>query len=283
MSKLNFDDEDDKPKKAATKKAAPAKKAPAKASESTSAKNPPAKQQKQELSRPASAAKGVHGEIDENDIVLPRLNIVNPTSKLCTEEDMPIGSFVLEKELVLATRDDKLNFVVLDITKLYQQKVDYQGGETPNVVSTKAEVAAAGGTTKWSEEAVEEERYYQPLAHVVLLIQAPAKLDKSELHRFPLEYDGAHWARVIFTVAGGAYNAFAKAIITHGMGKLQSAGGLFTGLWTLKSVKKSNDDNTWYVPTSKLVGVVTDKETYDFLAEQADDDFSLATSSGEEE
>lgn len=282
MSKLNFDDDEESTSKKAPAKKAASKKASAKNPPAKAAKNPPAKAAKNAITKPADVGGGIHGEIDENDIVLPRLNLVNPTSKLCTEDDMPIGSFVLEKELVLAERESRLNFVVLDITKLYQQKVDYDSGETPNVVSTKAEVLEAGGTTKWSEEAVDEERYYQPLAHIVLLMQAPKDLDESELHRFPLEYDGSHWARVIFTVAGGAYNTFAKSIITHGMGKLKNAGGLFTGLWTLAAAKKSNDNNTWYVPVSKLVGVVSDEETFNFLAEQADDDFSLAKSSDDE-
>lgn len=279
MSKLNFDDDEPTPKKATTKKATSKKATTKKATP----KQEVAKSPKRELSKaPKQAASGIHGEIDESDIVLPRLNLVNPTSKLCTEEDMPIGSFVLEKEVVLATRDGKLNFVVLDFTKLYQQKVDYQGGESPNVVATKAEVIEAGGTLKWSPEAVDNETYYQNLAHVVVLLQAPEDLDESESHRFAIEELGARWARVIFTVAGGAYNTFAKSIVTHGMGKLQNAGGLHTGLWTVKATKKSNDDNTWYVPASKLVGIVEDEETLEFLAGQADDDFSTARTSEDE-
>lgn len=284
MSRLSFDDDNEAPvkaaaKKTASKKTAAKKTAPAKETPSAIREAAP----KRELAKPQQNSSGIHGEIDESDIILPRLNLVNPTSKLCTEDDMPIGSFVLEKEVVLATREGKLNFVVLDLTKLFQQKVDYQGGETPNVVATKAEVLEAGGTLDWSPEAVEDETYYQNLAHVVMLVQAPSDLDESELHRFPLEYDGAHWARVIFTVAGGAYNSFAKAIVTHGMGKLRRAGGLFTGLWTVKAAKKSNDDNTWYVPVSKLVGVVDDPDTFAFLAEQASDDFSTARTSDSDE
>lgn len=280
--KLNFDDDGAAPakktaaKKTAVKKTAATKSAPAKKAGKTAAnKNTPAKQERQELTTPAATNySGVHGEIDQDDIILPRLNLVNPSSRLHTEDEIDNGVFVLDKEWELTEKEGTINVVVLDITKRYQQKVDYDSGEMPQVFNTRAEVEENGGTLKWSKEAIDDETYYQNRADIILLLQAPKGTPEEEMHRFGLDHDGEAYTRCVYTIVGGGYNTCAKRIFTNAMGKLANAGGTFTGIWQLSSKKKDNGENIWWTPLSKLLGVVTDPETFAFLQEQSGDDFS---------
>jgi hypothetical protein len=219
------------------------------------------------LARPthAPAVEGLEGELDASDIRLPRLNIVNGNSKLHTDDDYPIGAFVVEKELQIAGKDEELTLVVLNIAKSFQQKIEWGGDEMPLRFRTKEEVEANGGTTKWSKEAVDAGEYYQPRADMVLAILAPEGLDESELHRFPEELGDSKWGRFIFTVAGGGYQSMAIPVITAALGKLKTRGGLAAGVFTVKAVKKSGNGNTWVVPQAKFDQLVDDPDQLAFF------------------
>lgn len=219
------------------------------------------------LARPthAPAVEGLEGELDASDIRLPRLNIVNGNSKLHTDDDYPIGAFVVEKELQIAGKDEELALVVLNIAKSFQQKIEWGGDEMPLRFRTKEEVEANGGTTKWSKEAVDAGEYYQPRADMVLAILAPEGLDESELHRFPEELGDSKWGRFIFTVAGGGYQSMAIPVITAALGKLKTRGGLAAGVFTVKAVKKSGNGNTWVVPQAKFDQLVDDPDQLAFF------------------
>lgn len=219
------------------------------------------------LARPthAPAVEGLEGELDASDIRLPRLNIVNGNSKLHTDDDYPIGAFVVEKELQIAGKDEELTLVVLNIAKSFQQKIEWGGDEMPLRFRTKEEVEANGGTTKWSKEAADAGEYYQPRADMVLAILAPEGLDESELHRFPEELGDSKWGRFIFTVAGGGYQSMAIPVITAALGKLKTRGGLAAGVFTVKAVKKSGNGNTWVVPQAKFDQLVDDPDQLAFF------------------
>lgn len=228
----------------------------------------PVKETTTALAKPsAPAVNGLEGELDASDFRLPRLNLVNGSSKLATEMDFPIGAFVVEKEVVVAEKDQTLTAVVLNLVKSYQQKLPYgESDELPLRFRTEEEVKENGGTTKWSEEAVEEGRFYQKRADLVVAILAPEGLDESELHRFPEELDGSRWGRFVFTVAGGGYQTLAVPAITAACGKLKNRGGLAAGLFEIKGVKKSGNGNTWYVPQARIIDIVTDEAQLAFFS-----------------
>lgn len=216
------------------------------------------------LAAPAPAV-GFEGELDQRDVVMPRLNVVNPTSKLCTEQDLPAGSLVFEKELILFEKgSDPLDVVVLRVIKKYQQKLPFDGDETPLVFDTSDEVRANGGTTNYSKDAEEEGRFYQSIAHVVLAVRAGDDIDESELYRFPHDHNGSSWACGVMTVAGSGYKSFAVPMITKIVGALRQT-GTHSGLWKISVEKRSNDKNTWYVPVAKFVTVISDAEDLGFF------------------
>lgn len=236
-------------------KATPAKSVPAKAPAKTTA-----------LATAPAPAGDVEGDIDASDLRLPRLNLVNPTSTLATEQDFPVGGFVVEKELIVAERDGSLDVVVLHMRKRFQQKLPWgeQRDEPPIICNTKEEVLENGGTLNYSQEAIDDERYYQKMADFVLALRAPDDLPEEELHRFPLEMGGSRWGRFVFTVAGGSYATFAVPVITARQGKLRAL-GLPGGVWSLSSVKKSGKGNVWYVPAVKFSQIIDETEELEFF------------------
>jgi len=221
------------------------------------------------LAAPATPASGIEGELDQRDIRLPRFNVVNPTSKLCTEQDFPAGAIVFEKEVTLFEKGaDQLDAVVLRLKKVYQQKLPFDGDERPQVFDTSKEVEENGGTTKYSKEAEEDGRFYQSVAHIVLAVRAPNDLPAEELYRFSHEHGGANWAVGIITVAGSGYTNFAVPVINKVFGALKSV-GISGGFWGLGTEKRSNDKNTWYVPVAKFNSVLTDADDLAFFRDLA--------------
>jgi hypothetical protein len=236
------------------------KAAPVKAELATPAKTTTA------LATPAVSSVGFEGELDSRDVVMPRLNVVNPTSKLCTEQDLPAGSLVFEKELILFEKgSDPLDVVVLRVIKKYQQKLPFDGDETPQVFDTRAEVEAEGGTVNYSKDAEEEGRFYQSIAHIVLAVRAGEEISEGEFYRFPHEHAGSYWACGVITTAGSGYKSFAVPVISKVVGALRQT-GTYSGLWKVSVEKRSNDKNTWYVPVSKFVSIISDPEDLAFFS-----------------
>lgn len=214
---------------------------------------------------------GFEGDIDASDLRLPRVNIVNPLSKLHTEDGHDIGAIIGNKQFVLAAKGEKILGVVLYGRKRYQQKLPYNSDETPLILDSQTEVKANGGTIEYSKEAIAELRFFEPVAHFVLAVQAPDELPEEYSDLFPYEAedeDGvSRWGRFAFTVAGGSYKSFAKNIITSAASTLRD--GLWHGVWAFGTEKKVNDKGTWYIPTSAFKGKLKDPEQIAFFADLA--------------
>jgi len=280
MSILSFGDTSEAAAPAKTEEAAPAtqeavqeKTAPAeKTKESAPAPAPEAKQEVVAAAETthALAAPGVGtnvvGEIDSDDIETPRLNLVNPLSPLKKPANggFPEGHFVFNKTLDLGKQVD---FVPLLVVKKYQQKVPYEGEIDANVVDTKAEVRAAGGTTVYSKEAREEMRFYEDMAHIVVLIKAPEGLDEDELLNFPEEFQGERWGKAAMTVSGGGYRDSARKLITALANKLSKI-GLHRSMWRMTPNEHNGKNDTyWFTPAMRQGPIFNDPEVVAFLDE----------------
>ena len=204
---------------------------------------PTLKQELSAASAPVKSASGIEGEVDNRDIQLPRLNLLQKTSELVDVGFSP-NSFALNKEIPLGK---SLEAVVVKLTKKFQQDTVYGSDVTPHVCDTLAEVREAGGSTEWGSD-----NRYSELAHIQLLVKAPAGTSEDQLDAFPYEVDGAHWAPCMLTVAKTAYKAAAKPIITAAFSTLRA--GLHHGLWTVAAEMKSAPMGTWSVPQFKLTG-----------------------------
>jgi hypothetical protein len=192
---------------------------------------------------PTKVAAGIEGEVGNNDIQLPRLNLLQKTSELVDAGFTP-NTFALNKEIPLGKT---LTAVVVKLKKQFQQDIPFGSEVQPHVCDTLAEVREAGGSTEWGAE-----NHYSEMAHLQLLVKAPDGLSEDQLDAFPYAVDGGHWAPCMLTVAKTAYKAAAKPVITAAFSTLRA--GLHHGLWTVAAEMKSAPMGTWSVPQFKLTG-----------------------------
>lgn len=205
---------------------------------------------------------GIIGEISMEDIKPPRLNLVQKVGNL--GDQFTPGSYVFDKTFEIVGPGKEMNVTVIKLKKYYQQKVAFGSDMTPQRFDRAEDVRAAGGTTKWSEEAIAEGIYYAETADVLLAIEAPAELDADHVATFfPYSHDDKNYGLLIYTITSSAFTSFGRRIITDAAGVLR--GGPHTGYYRLKSVKQTNATNSWFVPSAQF-GKKHDEATAAFFA-----------------
>jgi hypothetical protein len=156
-----------------------------------------------------TTASAPDGNISRDDIILPRVNLVQKSGKLC--DDFAPGSFLFEKQVVLATPGNSFSAVVLGHSKYYQEKVEYGSDEFGRRANNEEEVRNLGGTTTWG---VNDKPYFQPVADLLLAVKAPPGVEGDALDLFPYQTGDEHYAIAIYTVASSAYTSLAKRVFT---------------------------------------------------------------------
>lgn len=196
--------------------------------------------QKNELTTQPQALGTIVGDINTEDIVIPRLNIVQSVGQLA--ELFNAGSVVLNKEVELPT---PLELTILLARKQYVENLDFDSDERPMVFNTLEEVKAAGGTIEWEENVKPS---FAQILHVHVLFKAPAGLD----YALPLEYGGCAYGMAQWTLRGVAYSRAGKNIITAA--KLSLRDGLLNGKWELSTKREKFGKNSVFVPVLRNAG-----------------------------
>lgn len=196
--------------------------------------------------------------LDRSDIILPRVNLVQKSGKLC--DDFQPGSFLLEKQAILAKPGADFTAVVLGTDKYYQEKVEYGSDEFGRRANSEGEVRQMGGTTTYG---VADKPYFQNVADLLLAVKAPEGLPEDQLDLFPFPYEDGHYAVAVYTVAASAYTSLAKRIFTDSLYTLKA--GLHLGEYKLKSELKRNAQNSWYIPTASMPRKYNDAAKAEFF------------------
>jgi len=200
------------------------------------------------------------GNISREDIILPRVNLVQKSGKLC--DDFQPGSFLFEKQVVLAKPGESFTAVVLGHTKYYQEKVEYGSDEFGRRANSEEEVRKLGGTTTWG---VNDMPYFQPVADLLIAVKAPQSADGDVLDLFPYQYGDEHYAIAVYTVASSAYTSLAKRVITDSLYTLKA--GLHLGEYQIHSELKKNAANSWYIPVPAMPKKYNDEAKAQFFAD----------------
>lgn len=197
------------------------------------------------------------------DIVFPRINIVQFVGKLSQEENFDPGTIVLGSANVIHTpesKDDKgtapLNLTVLGFRPLqYVEKLT--GGKQGRLANSESEVVRMGGTLAWKEWEASKAggkplAYFQTLATALILVEKPTTYEDPDQLDFPYLYQpegspARYFALALWGMKGSSYTKGAKTIRTQRkIGSLRKT--YLAHSWTLTTFKDSKDDNYYFVP-----------------------------------
>ncbi len=193
----------------------------------------------------------ISGDVDSDDILIPRLNVVQGVGPL-SELYQP-GQIVLNKETVLSDGATPIELTVLSARKQFAENLPFDSDERPRVYNTLEEVHEAGGSIEWKDD---EKPSFTPILHVQLLLKAPAGAEGA----FPLEYKGEPYALALWTLRGVAYTRAGRNILTAARFSLRD--GIHHGKWTLATKREKFGRNSVFVPVLRNVG----RHDADFLA-----------------
>lgn len=197
----------------------------------------------------ASALGEVSGDISASDIRLPRLQITYGVGGLA--EAFAPGDWILDKENLLAHKDEPLRVVILSAVKYWKEYLSneaFNAGVRPRSFATDTEVLKNGGTVEWVNGVGPT---FSPAMDVKLLIEKPANL---VCGYFGLEIEGKSYAPAIWTADKTTYNKVAQVITLMSRFTLASR-GLCSGLFELSTtVQKNQKGRVIPYPNIRLVG-----------------------------
>ena len=181
-----------------------------------------------------------------SDVILPRLNIVQPSSKIV--DSFPQGALVFDQKLLLHTPVviDKTTgnvtrpmtppvklYVVGVISDRFAEKV--QGGIGGLIVDSETAVRENGGTLdykEWQLKRASGMRRFENLTDLLVLIERP-ELCKDDGIVFNFEREKTKFCLAAWAVKGGAYTAVMKRVLNYNRLAGYLMGGFPTYAFTL--------------------------------------------------
>lgn len=201
---------------------------------------------------------GIHGEIDQDDIKFPLLQIVSGMGKLSEVEDFKKGDLVLDGEHKL---EQPCEITVVKLAKLFEENLPWGADEIPRTVSTKEEVYSLGGTLGWQSEGGERiPPTWKPMADCLICVKG------DDNNYFPFDFSKKEkFAFARWKLRNTSYFAAATDIISAAGTYYRK--GLSHGTFMLTTEKRAfKTGNTTYVPTVKK-GDRNDEKFVEWLAE----------------
>ena len=201
--------------------------------------------------------KGLYGEITNEDIRLPRLNLVNKVGDLSNL--FTPGSWVIQKEHQITEVEKgtagSVRVIPVRLKVEYQESLPYDPDTRPRVFATALEVRNNGGRVAYGRG----EGIFAKVGHIEFLIDKPEHLSDEASASFFYVLGEKEYARVIYTASSTAYAETVSILISDVQtGHLRDK-GLFGGFYTLGAKTKTGDKGTWWVPSLKTAGNVPDE------------------------
>lgn len=207
--------------------------------------------------------KGLIGDWSIRHSRLPRINLVNKTGALA--DQFTPGTWTLNKEHSLSALDPKdkkrglpLRVIALKMMLQYQENISFDARDTTpaRMFNSEAEVTAAGGRLGYRKEA----GIFSEIATVEFLVQAGDVVsDEAEPLFHEISENGDRYAHAVATFGGTAFGNIAVPLATSLRTHL-AATGLKGGQWDLGAVLVTKADKSWWTPTIRSAGLVTEDQ-----------------------
>lgn len=194
----------------------------------------------------------VSGQVSQNDIVHPSLNIVHPVGPL-SEEFTP-GQVVIDRQFVVAEPEKPVNLTFLAFRKFFLENVPYGGDAQAREFNSEEDLKAAGLHTNWVDNTKPPAG---PAGDALIAVEST-----SENPLFPFTFGGKHYAIVKWRMTGGSYNRAGKLVLTASQWNLKD--GLHNGSWALSTRRDKVGANFVWLPVLKA-GPRNSKELADFF------------------
>jgi hypothetical protein len=190
------------------------------------------------------------GSWSRSDVRYPRINLVQKSSDSKLINAFGIGAFVFNREVKLSDGKTPLFITAVQLDKDFQQKLPWGSKEEPVVCRTPEEVRKVGGTLTY--KGAKPGTYFQPRAHITLILQMPEGISADGETLFPYEFNGKCYSIALITVSSSGFTSMAKEIATLcTFNKVMRKGSIF-GQLQLTSEERSDATKEWYVPIVKF-------------------------------
>lgn len=156
----------------------------------------------------------VQGEFNASDFRIPTLQIVQGVGPLKAAFPSKEGSFVLNKELLLTSANEKLKLTLARYRKQFIENLPYSEENLgqARVVDTEIALYDLGGTLQWKDEIDPKTNKsrrvpptWVPIVTALVIVEAPSLL--SDEPAFNFEFEGKRYAPAIWRIRGTAYNS----------------------------------------------------------------------------
>lgn len=191
-------------------------------------------------------------QFDQNDIDIPRLNVIQKTSDI----EATTGSLVLDKRHVLLKPSEVGQVVVVSAVKAWKEDIPFDEGKMPRLAATPAaaEQLAADSTYPVVE-----------FADIILLFRQPEGSTDDEAYPYPI--GDANYALGKLYVAKDAYRQTYKRLVTFVAVNRSSEvrSRLRNRLWNFQSQLMERGKYSWYVPSLSVSQSDTPAEVLEFI------------------
>jgi hypothetical protein len=183
---------------------------------------------------------GLVGDFDASDISFPKLQIAQGVGAL--SETYKKGTIVLDGETEISDGEKEVEITVCRIGKMFEENIEWDSGEIPRIMNTKAEVLEADpeATFVWQDGTPAS---WKAIADALVCIKGDNPDD------FPFEHDGNNYAFAIWRIKGTAYKHAAVPIFTAA--KMYYRDGINTGSFRLTTEKVKAGNNFVHAPKLK--------------------------------
>lgn len=190
---------------------------------------------------------------DVADIRIPYLSLVQKSGNLSNE--FAPGSFVFNKELVVADGKEPIELTVLRADKYFVEDIDYDPDIRPKRFNTREEFLAEGYSLDYNAEMKVKEA-----AELVVLVPVEKE------HAVFTDKDDTGYVRAAWICQSSAFGTVGRTVATAMMaGHLKD--GVHKGKWALTSELRSSKAMSWFVPIVRSMGR-HDGEFLEFLETQ---------------